>query len=127
MKFAEKKHMPKSNDGHAFSLVNEDIKAIKNCREQKTTCKNTTTLKDLLLEAITINNRKSSNAGTINEVDLSRSFSRFMMEGKINSALRLLEQGEFSKVLSLTDETMQCLRQKHPHASHTKTSYCKDQ
>ena len=54
-------------------------------------------IKDLLSEAVTINNRKSSNAGTINKVDLSRLFSRFMMEGKINSALRLLEQGEFLK------------------------------
>ena len=53
-------------------------------------------IKDLLLESITINSRKPSNAGTINEVDLSRRFSQLMMEGKINPALRLLEQGAFS-------------------------------
>ena len=74
-------------------------------------------IKDLLLESITINSRKASNAGTINEVDLSRRFSQLMMEGKINPALRLLEQGAFSKILPLTDETMQCLHQKHPIAS----------
>ena len=74
-------------------------------------------IKDLLLESITINNQKSSNAGTINEVDLSRRFSKLMMEGKINPALRLLEQGAFSKILPLTDETMECLCQKHQNAS----------
>ena len=74
-------------------------------------------IKDLLLEFVTINNRKYSNVGTINEVVLSRKLSKLTMEGKINPALRLLEQGAFSKILALTYETMQCLRQKHPNVS----------
>ena len=48
------------------------------------------------------------------------------MEGKIKPDLRLFEREEFSKILPLTDETMQFFNQKHSNATH-QTSYCKNQ
>ena len=39
-----------------------------------------------------------------------------MLRGKVNTALRLLDEQSFGGVLSLTEETLQDLRKKHPVA-----------
>ena len=46
--------------------------------------------------------------------DLVKRFSRLMLLGKVNQAIRLLDESAQGGVLPLTDETMQCLLQKHP-------------
>ena len=51
----------------------------------------------------------------MSEEELSRKFSRLMMEGKLNAAIRLLE-GSSPTVLPLTDYTMHCPQTKHPTA-----------
>ena len=49
--------------------------------------------------------------------EIVRRFSRLMMQGKINLAIRLLDQNNSGGILPLNDETMQCLRDKHPDAN----------
>ena len=53
---------------------------------------------------MTIQSRKKMyNKTTMNQEELSRKFSRLMMEGKLNAAIRLLE-GSSATVLPLTDD-----------------------
>ena len=52
--------------------------------------------------SMTIQSRKKMYNKTVSEEELSRKFSRLMMEGKLNAAIRLLE-GSSPIVLPLTD------------------------
>ena len=71
---------------------------------------------EVLHEGMTIQSRKKMyNKTTVSEEELSRKFSRLMMEGKLNAAIRLLE-GSSPTVLPLTDYTMHCPQTKHPTA-----------
>ncbi len=47
---------------------------------------------------------------------LSRTFANLMLRGKVNAALRLLDEQSSGGVLPLTEETLQDLRKKHPIA-----------
>ena len=44
-------------------------------------------------------------------------FARFMENGKVNKALKLLENSEKGGILPLTEETFEMLLEKHPKAS----------
>ena len=63
--------------------------------------------------SMTIQSRKKMYNKTVSEEELSRKFSRLIMEGKLNAAIRLLE-GSSPIVLPLTDYTMHCPQTKHP-------------
>ena len=57
---------------------------------------------------------KKSDPGIDN---LSKRFSKLMLEGKVSAALKMLDQTSTSGMLTLTDEVMQQLHQKHPEPS----------
>ena len=46
----------------------------------------------------------------------ARIFAKLVMEGQINSALRYLSEDDSGGVLSLTDDVVRQLREKHPDA-----------
>ena len=46
--------------------------------------------------------------------DISRSFSKLIMEGKVSAALKLLDKESSTGVLNLTEEVLQDLEEKHP-------------
>ena len=48
------------------------------------------------------------------DVDFEKLFVRFMLLGKVNSALRLLEKNSRNGVLPMNDENLALLREKHP-------------
>jgi hypothetical protein len=47
---------------------------------------------------------------------LSKTFSNLMFQGKVNAALRLLDQETQGGVLPLTDDVYEDLKKKHPEA-----------
>ena len=53
--------------------------------------------------------------------DRSKVFSKLVMEGRINTALRFLNDSNNGGVLPLTDDVMSQLKEKHPHSSTSKT------
>ena len=48
--------------------------------------------------------------------DRARIFANLIMEGQIKWAMRFLDKDKYHRVLSLTEEIMNQLRQKHPEA-----------
>ena len=52
--------------------------------------------------------------------DRSKVFAKLVLEGQINSALRFLSETTSGGVLSLTDEVMSQLKQKHPNPQSAK-------
>ena len=74
-------------------------------------------IEELLMETSAIQRRLAdNNKRNMNNEEVARRFSKLMMQGKVNPAIRLLNE-ESTGVLDLTDETMQGLLQKHPPAS----------
>ena len=57
---------------------------------------------------------RSQPKGTEN---LPKLFAKYMMEGKVSAAMKLLDSTSSSGVLPLTDEVMKQLKQKHPDAA----------
>ena len=49
--------------------------------------------------------------------DVSRIFAKLIMEGKISTALKFLETKTSKGILSLTDDILEELKEKHPHAA----------
>ena len=49
--------------------------------------------------------------------DVSRIFAKLIMEGKISAALKFLEMETSKGILSLTDDILEELKGKHPHAA----------
>ena len=49
--------------------------------------------------------------------DVSRIFAKLIMEGKISAALKFLETKTSKGILSLTDDILEELKEKHPHAA----------
>ena len=72
-------------------------------------------INDLLSEGVSLQNRLQNTSKTKSAEETARKFSRLMSEGKVNPAIRLLDKTT-TGVLKLTEETMQCLREKHPEA-----------
>ena len=60
---------------------------------------------------------KKSQTSKESTVNLSKRFAKLMMEGKVSAALKLLDDKSSSGVLSLTDDVLNELRQKHPEPS----------
>ena len=55
-----------------------------------------------------------------NPPDKAKIFARLVMRGQINSALRFLSDDVYGGVLTLTDDVMRQLFEKHPEAQDTK-------
>ena len=58
---------------------------------------------------------------TIDPPDKSKVFTKLVLEGQINSALRFLSESTNGGVLSLTDEVMTQLQLKHPNPQPAKS------
>ena len=72
-------------------------------------------LEELLKETRHIQSGFKSSRGTNgNSESLSKRFSKFMSEGKVSAALKLLDQSSSSGLLPLTEEVMSQLEEKHP-------------
>ena len=69
---------------------------------------------ELLMECRSIQKRLTTSNVQSKNTDIAKKFANFMIHGKVNSAMRLLEENATGGVLDLTDETMQSLRNKHP-------------
>ena len=69
-------------------------------------------------EAITIQERLLETQRKSNTPeDILKRFAKLMLEGKVNPAIRLLEENSTGGVLTLTEDVIQNLRQKHPNGS----------
>ena len=75
-------------------------------------------IEKLLVEGKTIQERlfkdSTKNQSSGRKANL---FARFMEDGKVNKALKLLESSNKGGILSLTEETFEVLLEKHPKAS----------
>ena len=68
-------------------------------------------INELVDEGCSIQNRLSQEGKKLRDMEeIARMFSHLMMQGKINPAIRLLDQNNTGGILPLNDETMQCLR-----------------
>ena len=70
---------------------------------------------DLLKDAEVIQRRLISSQKS--ELEISKLFSRFMLQGKVNAALRLLSESSNNGVLPINDENKAKLIEKHPQES----------
>ena len=74
-------------------------------------------IEELMSECRTIQRRiPKGNARSNNMDDLAKRFSNLMILGKVNPAIRFLDQNSCGGILPLNQETMQCLLEKHPKA-----------
>ena len=75
-------------------------------------------INELIHECIVAIQNRLQNGGSKvqNTEEIARKFSRLMMQGKVNPAIRLLDQETSPGILPLTDETLRCLQEKHPNA-----------
>jgi hypothetical protein len=69
-------------------------------------------IKELVKEGRLIQRRLTS--AVRRPEDIAKLFVRFMLHGKVNSALRLLEQSGNAGVLPMTEENLLSLKEKHP-------------
>ena len=51
-------------------------------------------------------------------------FAKLVLEGKVNAAIRLLDDDSSSGVLPLSAEVIKTLRQKHPDAKPSNDTWC---
>ena len=73
---------------------------------------------ELLNASLTIQDRLPKNFSKPKDTeDLARRFAKLMLQGKVNPAIRLLDEGSNGGILPLTEDTMQCLQQKHPRGN----------
>jgi hypothetical protein len=71
---------------------------------------------DLFFEATQVQQRLKSKYGPRAKENLSKRFANLVKAGKVAAAVKLLTEGENGGVLSLDDQTMALLVQKHPAA-----------
>ena len=64
----------------------------------------------LVIQSRLLDTRRTSNTPE----DIAKSFHKLMIQGKVNSAIRLLSNSENSGLLTLNESTMQELHLKHP-------------
>ena len=75
-------------------------------------------IEKLLIESKTIQERLfKDNVKNQSSNRKTTLFARFMENGKVNKALKLLESSEKGRILPLTEETFEMLLEKHPKAS----------
>ncbi|CAB4032710.1 Hypothetical predicted protein [Paramuricea clavata] len=70
----------------------------------------------LLHECRTIQSTLLTSKKTMSELQLSKTFARLMLRGKVNAVLRLLDHQSAGGVLPLSDVIYEDLRRKHPSA-----------
>ena len=72
----------------------------------------------LIEEATTIQTRMPQFSNKPRNIEeLAKRFAKLMLEGKVNPAIRLLNESASGGVLPLTDEVFQNMQQKHPEGS----------
>ena len=71
-------------------------------------------IQKLIREGQVIQHRIGKQSKHTNSQDRSKVFAKLVLEGRINSALRFLNESSSGGVLPLTDEVMSQLREKHP-------------
>ena len=76
----------------------------------------------LMKESRTIQNVLSIKYKKYTLPQISKTFAKLMLKGKVNAALRLLDQQESSGILPLSDDVLDDLKSKHPKASATDDS-----
>ena len=76
---------------------------------------------DLMQEARSIQKQLvKSNMKQNNLEHLSKSFAKLMLQGKVHSALRLLDDEGASQIINLTEQTISELKKLHPEANPAK-------
>ena len=70
----------------------------------------------LIAECMVLQSRLEKSKSKPTDGDISNTFNKLMLQGRINAAIRLLSQTKNSGVLPLTQDTMQELHLKHPDA-----------
>ena len=68
----------------------------------------------LLSEARAIQNKLQSFKKTSDPEHLEKTFAKLMLQGKVNAALKLLDNSNGNGVLLLSPETIKDLQEKHP-------------
>ena len=76
----------------------------------------------LMKESRTIQNVLSIKYKKYTLPQISKTFAKLMLQGKVNAALGLLDQQESSGILPLSDDVLDDLKSKHPNASATDDS-----
>lgn len=71
----------------------------------------------LAREARTIQGKLQMNGRQMDQENLAKTFAKLMFEGKVNAALKLLDNTNTGGILPLTTETLHELKSKHPEAS----------
>ena len=74
----------------------------------------------IMREVRMIQSRFKSSTGSKQSETTSKRFAKLMTEGKVSAAMKLLDNTSSSGVLTLTEEVMEELRQKHPEAADAK-------
>lgn len=77
---------------------------------------------ELLREGSTIQAKLPMNPKDLKEEQLAKTFAKVVLEGKINAAMKLLDQQSKRGVLPLPQSTINELKQKHPEASEANPS-----
>ena len=77
---------------------------------------------ELLQEASVIQAKLTTNLKGLNEERLAKTFAKFVLEGKINAAMELLDQQSIRGVLPLPQSTINELKWKHAEASQAHPS-----
>ena len=77
---------------------------------------------ELLHEASTIQAKLPTNLKGLNEERLAKIFAKLELEGKINAAMKLLDQHSNRGVLPLSQSTINEVKRKHPEASEADPS-----
>jgi hypothetical protein len=79
----------------------------------------------LLFETRTIQGKLPTNSKPLNDERLAKTFSKLMFEGKVNVAMKLLDQHD-TGVVKLSQSTVNELKRKHPNANDADPSILMD-
>ena len=79
----------------------------------------------LLFETHTIQGKLPTNSKPLNDERLAKTFSKLMFEGKVNVAMKLLDQHD-TGVVTLSQSTINELKRKHPNANDADPSILMD-
>ena len=79
----------------------------------------------LLCETRTIQGKLPTNSKPLNDERLAKTFSKLMFEGKVNAAMKLLDQHD-TGVVTLSQRPINELKRKHPNANDADPSILMD-
>ena len=89
----------------------------KNTLERRMTLWKEGRIEELLSECREIQRRLEKTRRGAKHFDVSRTFNKMMMKGRINGAIRLLGHQKNSSILPITSATIEDLKAKHPNPS----------